>query len=105
MRKSTMAGKAQSPPDLSARYNAYAISTYKAVQTGPNSQFGGLKVGLMRCAYQVSTFGIVAKVPAAAAANTGATAANTNSREFVPSLNMKLSYDCVTQQRPVSITV
>ncbi len=39
---------------LKIKNNDIPIKKYKAVQTGANSQLGGLKVGFSRVAYQVS---------------------------------------------------
>lgn len=39
------------------------IKKYKIVQTGAKSQFGGLKGGLIKKAYQVGIFGVVKNAP------------------------------------------
>ena len=41
-------------PCLEIKNNDIPIKKYKVVQTGANSQLGGLKVGFSRVAYQVS---------------------------------------------------
>lgn len=45
------------------------INRYKKLQTGPNSQLGGLKKGLLRLACHVGMFGVVKKDPTPAAEN------------------------------------
>lgn len=49
------------------RYKLNPISKYNTVQTGPNSQLGGLKNGLSSVAYHVAIFGNVTALPTAAA--------------------------------------
>ena len=39
------------------------ISKYKSVQTGPKTQSGGLKDGLLRAAYQLGIEGVVKRAP------------------------------------------
>jgi len=64
------------------RYQAAPINTYSSVQTGPNSQFGGLKNGLFRLTYQVFTDPAVNQPPAAPAPRHIAMHKN-NSRHFI----------------------
>jgi len=46
-------------PFRQTRNNDTPIRINKAVQTGPNSQFGGLKLGFFSDAYQVGIWGLV----------------------------------------------
>jgi len=44
------------------------MQKYKADQTGPKIQLGGLQLGFVRVAYQVAIFGVVTAAPMPAAA-------------------------------------
>ena len=57
-------------PSRKIRQRANAISRYNVVQTGPNTQLGGLNEGLTRLAYQGERLGYVASWPAADVAAT-----------------------------------
>jgi len=48
------------------KYKDIPIKKYKTVHTGPNTQFGGLKKGLLSKAYQVGIDGNVTALPAKA---------------------------------------
>lgn len=45
--------RSSEPGNFQIKYKLIPISKYKMVHTGPNNQFGGLKNGLFRLAYQV----------------------------------------------------
>ncbi len=63
------------------RNMAIAINKNKTVQTGANSQLGGLKDGLIKVGYQVLTAGAV-KIDPISPANSQTTIAITNFPEF-----------------------
>jgi len=42
-------------PEVQTRYKDIPIIKYKMVQTGPNTQLGGLKLGLVKVTYQEET--------------------------------------------------
>src|SRR3954470_1377950 len=58
----------------SMRHAATAIIRYRNVQAAGKAQFGGVKPGFARPAYQVGIFGLVARVPRAPASATGPSA-------------------------------
>lgn len=62
------------------RHTANAISRYSVVQTGPNTQLGGLNDGLTRPAYQGARFGYVVIWPMTDAAVTAMIARKPNPR-------------------------
>jgi len=55
------------PPLRHTSHAARAIMRYKADQTGPNIQLGGVQEGLARLAYQVGIDGVVKMDPKKAA--------------------------------------
>ena len=60
-------GTAVSPTFRQTSQAAIAIATYKIVQTGPNSQLGGVQLGLLKLAYHGRSAGVVHNDPSHAA--------------------------------------
>jgi len=56
-------GTAVNPAFRQTSQAAIAIAIYKIVQTGPNSQLGGVQLGLLKLAYQGRSAGMVHNDP------------------------------------------
>jgi len=73
-------GAAVKPASRQISQAAIAIAMYKIVQTGPNSQLGGVQLGLLKLAYHGRSAGVVHNDPSPAAAKQ--TAMQTMSRRL-----------------------
>src|SRR5579864_1705243 len=61
-------GAAVKPTSRQISQAAIAMAMYKIVQTGPNSQLGGVQLGLLKLAYHGRSAGVVHNDPSPAAA-------------------------------------
>ena len=73
-------GPAVKPTSCQISQAAIAMAMYKIVQTGPNSQLGGVQLGLLKLAYHGRSAGVVHNDPSPAAAKQ--TAMQTMSRKL-----------------------
>src|ERR1700690_3388277 len=61
--KNNLIGTAVIPTCRQTSHAANAIARYKSVQTGPNSQFGGVHLGFFNSTYQFLNAGTVKNEP------------------------------------------
>jgi len=84
-------GAAVSPTFRQTSHAAIAIAMYKIVHTGPNSQLGGVQLGLLKLSYHGRSAGVVHNDPSPAAAKQ--TAMQTMSRRLNSSPTFRSSLE------------
>lgn len=85
-------GPAVSPTFRQTNQTATAISTNKSAQTGPNSQFGGVQVGLLRSAYHGRSAGVVSSDPIPAAPKQTAMETISLIEDLIPAVTSRIVF-------------